>query len=297
MTSFTVARAEEAALPACFALLPMLAAPEAILFTARDADGALAGTGGVLWQSWNDPAGFPAWVYVLPDRRRQGVGKALAQALISATQGELPFVWAVQPLPEDGEAAAFARACGFTAEHRQLFFETDARNFLGPIAETVDRLRKRGRIPDGARVVPLEAAPIDEIGLLVAREFRSGPLRVAEMLHRAMIADPEEAPIDRLGSRVLMVDGALAGALLSRRTGNGAAHIVCNVVAPDWRRNWSNALLLEGFCRATVDAGCTGIGFDCRDDVRDTIGLAARSGADHVRTEALFRYALASFAD
>ena len=294
MTGFTIARAEEAALPACFALLPMLAAPDAILFAARDADGGLAGAGGILWQSWNEPGGFPIWIHVLPDNRRHGIGRALVAASIAAAKGELGSFWAAQPLPENGEAAAFARACGFMAEHRQLFFETDARNFLGPIADTVDRLRRRGRIPDEAQVVPLEPAAVDEVGLLVAREFRSGPVRMAQMLRRAMIADPDEASVDRLGSRVLMAGGHIAGALLSRRTGDGAAHIVCNVVAPEWRRSWSNAMLLEGFCRATIEAGCTRIGFDCRDDVRDTIGLAARSGADHVKTDTLFRYAVAS---
>lgn len=297
MTGFTIARAEEAALPACFALLPILAAPEAILFTARDADGTLAGAGGILWQSWNDPPGFPAWVHVLPDRRRRGIGRALVDALIAAAKGELPSIWAVEPLPEDGDAAAFARACGFTAEHRQLFFEGDVRALLGPITDTVDRLRTRGRIPAGAQVIPLEAAPIEEVALLVAQEFRSGPIRMTQMLSRAMIMDPAEAPIDRCVSRALMVDGTLAGALLSRRTGDGAAHIACNVVAPAWRKSWCNAMLVEGFCRATADAGCIRIGFDCRDDVRDTIGIATRSDADHVRTDGLFRYAVAGEAD
>ncbi|HMI18155.1 MAG TPA: GNAT family N-acetyltransferase [Sphingomonas sp.] len=297
MPDFTIARAEEAALPACFALLPMLAAPEAIIFTARDADGTLAGAGGLLWQSWGEPAGLPAWVHVLPDRRRQGIGRALMAALKAEAIGALGSVWAGRSIADDSEAAAFARACGFIAERRQLFFEADARDFQRQIAPTVDRLRSRGRIPDGARVAALDDAPVDEIGLLVAQEFRSGPLRMAQMLGRAMIADPAEAPIDRLGSRVLMVDGALAGALLSRRTGADAAHIVCNVVAPGWRKGWANALLLEGFTRATIAAGCTRIGFDCRDDVRDTIGLAARSGADHIRTDGLFRYAVADSAD
>jgi GNAT superfamily N-acetyltransferase len=293
VTGFTIARAEEVALPACFALLPMLAAPEAILFAARDADGTLAGAGGILWQSWNEPGGFPIWVHVLPDRRRQGIGRALADALTAQTAGELGSLWAAQPLPEKGEAAAFARACGFSAEYRQFFFETDARNFLDQITSTVDRLRARGRIPQDAHIVPLDEAPTDEVGLLVAQEFRSGPLRMAQMLRRSMSADPDEAPVDRLGSRVLMVDNQIVGALLSRRTGADTAHIVCNVVAPEWRKSWSNALLLEGFTRATIAANRTRIGFDCRDDVRDTIGLAARSGADHVKTDSLFRYAVA----
>lgn len=291
MVDFTIARATEAALPACFALLPMLAAPEAILFTARDADGALAGAAGLIWRSWNDPAGFPAAVHVLPDRRRRGIGRALAGALAAEAAGELGCLWSVHPLPEDGDAAAFARACGFGAERRQLYFETDARNFEAQIVATVDRLRQRSRIPAGARIASLEAASLDEIVLLVDREFRAGPVRLAQMLRLAMATDPAEAPLDRLLSRVLLVDGTLAGALLVRRSGAGAARIMCNVIAPRWRKGWANALLLEAVCRATIAAGCTRIAFDCGEDVRDTIGLAARSEADHVRTDSLFRYA------
>jgi len=289
-----VAPATEEALPACFALLPMLADPDAIVFAARDGEGSLAGAAGLTWRSWNSPPGFPVWVHVLPDRRRQGLGRALLAELIRQGEGELDQLWAAQPIAEASDAAAFARACGFKPERRQLFFEADARTFLTQIARTVDLLRRRGRVPEEAKLVRIDQVAIDDLAHLIASEFRTAPPRLLEMLRRSVASEPSRAPIDRLQSRVLLMDGQVAGALLSRRTGENSAHIVCNVVAPAWRKGWANAALLDGFTRGTVEAGCTRIGFDCGEDVHDTIGLAARSEADHIRTDAWFGYALSA---
>ncbi len=53
-------------------------------------------------------------------------------------------------------------------------------------------------------------------------------------------------------------------------------------------------MLLESTTRAGVEDGCPQFQFDCADTHRDTIGLAQRSDAELVRSESLFRYALAS---
>jgi len=289
-----VAPATEEALPACFALLPMLADPDTIVLAARDSKGELAGAAGLMWRSWNDPPGFPLWIHVLPDRRRRGVGRTLLAEIVRQSAGGLDRLWAAQPIAEESEAAAFASACGFTAERRQLFFEADARTFLTQIARTVDLLRRRGRVPEAAELMRIDQVATEDLAHLVASEFRTAPPRLVEMLRRSIASDPAKAPIDPLQSRVLVMDGQVAGALLSRRTGRDSAHIVCNVVAPAWRRGWANAALLDGFTQGTVEAGCTRIGFDCGEDVHDTIGLAARSEADHIRTEAWFGYALSA---
>jgi len=293
MSRIIVNRAEEPALPACFALLPMLAAPETIVFAARDADGTLAGAAGLLWRSWRDPPGMPVWIHVLPDRRRRGVGGALMTALAGVAAGGLDLLWAARPLAEDSDGAAFARARGFVVDHRQLFFEADSRKMLEYGLGIVARLERNG-LPAGARIVGLGDAPLDDVVRLVTQEFHAAPPQLAEMIRHAMIEDPATAPIDRGGSYVLLVDDAPAGALLSRRTADGAAQVICNVVSPKWRGGWANAALVVAFDRAAVAAGCFRVRFDCGENVRDTIGLARRGGATLVRTESLLRYALAS---
>jgi GNAT superfamily N-acetyltransferase len=272
----------------------MLADPDAILFSARHKDGSLAGAGGLIWRSWNDPAGYAAWIYVLPDSRRQGVGRALLSALAAQGRGELDNLWAIAPLDEEGEGAAFARACGFATERRQLFFEGDARNLLAQIAPAVDLLRRRGRIPATARFVGIGDVPLDELTRLIASEFPAAPPHIAAMLRRSIAADPARAPIDVARSRILMVGDVVAGALLSRRSGENSAHIVCRVVAPAWRNGWTNLALIQEFASGTAAAGCYRVGFDCHEHQRDTIGIAARGGATHIRTEGWFRYALSA---
>jgi hypothetical protein len=112
---------------------------------------------------------------------------------------------------------------------------------------------------------------------------------------RALVDDPATAAIDRTRSKILLVDGRVAGALLSRRRPNGRdSQIVCNVVGPEWRKGWANVVLLESTTRAGVAGGGVSFRFDCADTNRDTIGLAERCGAPLVRKEKLFRYAVAS---
>lgn len=290
---FEIDVAHTCSLPACFAMLPSLATPEALIFTARDEDGRLAGAGGLNWKSWNDPPGFPAWIYVLPDCRRRGIGRALAERLKKAVVDEtMTALWSIEPLEAGSAAAQFASGCGLEAARTQLFFDVDAVVFLQMIEEIVARLKRRGRIPANAALTDIDAVPPAEIARLVSAGLRTSPPRIYEMLHRARNTDPAKAPIDRDRSFALVYDGALAGVLLSRRQRDGLnSSIVCNVVDPQWRAGWANALLLQATTRRGVADGCQRFKFDCGDDVRDTIGLARRSGADHVRTAEFYRYA------
>lgn len=290
---FSIERASDAALPACLALLPALATRDALVFAARDGDGRLAGAGGLTWRSWNHPPGFPGWAHVLPDCRRRGIGRALVETLKRAVRFEPPAaIWVVEPVDAGTGAALFAEACGFTRARSQLYFDADATRFLEMTGGIVDRLRQRGRIPAGARLVGIDQVPASEIARMVAEGLRSSPPRMEESLRRSIGADPRKAPIDRERSFALLVGDELAGALLSRRQPDGVNQtVVCNVVDPQWRGGWANALLLHETTRWSVNDGCQRFGFDCGDDVRDTIGLARRGGADHVRTAEFYRYA------
>lgn len=295
MNEMRIEPASDAALPACLALLPPVNHPEVVVFAARDPDGTLAGAGGILWQSWGEPPGFPVWIQVLPDRRRRGVGRALARALVNRARGEAQQLWAARPLEEAAPSAVFARACGFEPAGRQLIYDADGATFLAHVAAIVERLRARGRIPAGVEMVDLAPELVGPVAELVHRELNSAPAGLAAMLAQALEQDPATAPVDRLRSKVLLVDGRVGGALLSRRRSDGRdTRIVCNVVAPEWRRGWANVMLLESTTRAGVETGGVRFGFDCADTMRDTIGLAERGGADLIGTEVTFRYAVTS---
>src|SRR5688572_7624634 len=116
-------------MPACFAMLPMLAVPDVELFVARDPEGKLLGAAGVSWRGWRNPAGFPTMVHVLPDSRRRGIGRALMETVRARVADEADRLWVAQSLEEGSEGADFALACGFEAGARQLHFEADAPKF------------------------------------------------------------------------------------------------------------------------------------------------------------------------
>lgn len=269
------------------------------MLTARDSDGALLGAGGMLWRGWNEPAGMPAWIEVLPDSRRRGAGRALLAAMARLASAESDLLWALNPVDEASDAAAFARACGADAAKRHLFFEARGAAFTQDMGNVVERLRRAGRIPADLTIVALSQENVEQVKWLIADEMAAPPPRMAQMLARALTESPETAPVDRERSRVLTTgDGAVAGALLVRRVpGENVSEVVCNVVDPRWRNGWANPMLLHGFTAISLAQGCTTMRFDCDEDVRDTIRLARRSGADRLRTESRFAYATTERAD
>lgn len=291
-----VVRADAAALPACFALLPALAGVEAVMLTARDAEGTLLGAAGVLWRGWNVPAGMPAWVEVLPDSRRRGVGRALLAGLARLAAAESDWLWAILPVDEASDAAAFARACGAQARKRHFFFEARGSAFTDDMGSVVARLRRAGRIPADLTMTVLSEANIEQVKWLIAERMEAPPPRMDQLLARGLAEPPETAPVDRERSCVLVTgDGSVAGALLVRRVpGEDASEVVCNVVDPRWRNGWANPMLLHAFTARSLAHGIDRMRFSCDEDVRDTIRLARRSGADQLRTESRFAYATAA---
>lgn len=293
MSQYVIEAASTGALQASLALIAPINHPDTFVLTARDADGVLAGAGGILWQSWGRPPGFLAWVHVLPDVRRRGVGRAIAQALMERAAGEASGLWAARSLMEGSPAHQFASSIGFNQVGKQLVFKADASRFLKESSRIVERLRVRHRIPPEAETQQLTADLIPDVARLLRSELET----IAPDIERQMTASLEEnpafSPVDRERSRVLLLAGKVAGALLSRRLPDGhSSAIICNVIAPQFRRGWANAILLESTTRAGVENGCPQFQFDCAHTHRDTIGLAQRCDAELVRTESLFRYAL-----
>ena len=297
MAEITIASARGDAAAACLALLPDLASPDAVLFEARDGDGILVAAGGLVWKSWDGSGAMPAWITVLPDARRMGVGRALIDTLAACAAEEGADLIAARPVDEESDEASFAVATGCTPFRRHHFFEADARDFLQVIAPLVDRLKNRSRVPADARVVPLSSVPIDEVKWLVAREMTTAPPVVAHILANVS-ASPSGDGIDYARSCALIVGDTVAGALLSQRiAGRNASSVICNVIDPRWRGGWANAVLLDRFARTSIADGCFRIAFDCDETVRDTIGLATRSKADRLAVRTRYRYAAVTAAN
>ncbi len=65
------------------------------------------------------------------------------------------------------------------------------------------------------------------------------------------------------------------------------------VIAPAYRGGWANALLIDAIKDRAVAVGATHWRFMAEDDVRDTVNLALRTGAEVLTEQAAFYRALA----
>ena len=275
---------------ACRMLLPETFspgnAPEALVGFGRHDE--LAGAAAIGWQAAGDPAAFPVSVHVLPNFRRQGLGRALLDAAAALARGETAALQPWTVLREDSEAAAFCLASGFCVHHRILHFSGEAERMEAMLAAYREKLDRSGWIPAGARVVALPDAPPGEVANLVAREFHGNP---AAMLAR--LSGVAGTPPDPQRSVVLLLDGAVAGAQLVCIGADGVPEVEANVVIPSLRRGWANLLLTHEGTRIGILHGSRRFRFFCDDRVIDTVNLARRSGADKVATDVLLRRAVA----
>jgi GNAT superfamily N-acetyltransferase len=289
MSSLTVSRATEAEAPACLALLPQAHRMPAEFLIARQ-DGRLAGAAALMWRSWATPSGFPVSVEVLAEHRRQGVGRRLLADAVAWASGEADGLWSLEPQALDGPAAAFLEACGFRLARRQHHFEASGDVLRENVAPALARLRRHGRIPADARVVPLAEAPLGEVSWLVSAQFGGGPFRSLQNLRRRVT---QRGVSTGDLSQVVLHGDKVVGVLLARLD-HGIAVIDGRVVAPGSRGDWAGALQLDAVLGLGPRLGLDTFRFHCDDDVRDTLSLARRSDARELAQKGLFYYALSA---
>ena len=249
-------------------------------------DGLLVGAAAVVWESWATPAGFPISVHVIPEARRKGIGGLLVDAALAMIEGEADGLWTLGRIDETGAAADFLRARGFGPEKRILHFEMEGQLFYDHVGRIVDRLRRHGRIPENAQTIALRDARLEDVAWLVGREFPAGPVRLLSRMRRALAAN-DSSGIDMDRSTVVMEGDQIVGALLYQWN-DGYPTIEANVVAPQWRNSYVNALQLQVATGRGLEGGASRFRFDTETAVHDSINLARRGGARQISSEARF---------
>jgi GNAT superfamily N-acetyltransferase len=279
MTEIVCTVATKSETPACLAILPETIGSAMHYLIARR-DGAFAGAAALHWKSWSKPAGFATWLWVAPEHRRLGVGRALIEAADAWCSTETDGLWTLKPLDPGGEAAGFATACGFVERRKEHRFQATIQNLLdaiGPIAARARTLR-----PQTAelRFTPLQEAPLEEAAWLIAHHLGNSPVNVL----RGMRAAPgRDDPLGDISTAAMMGDTLAAVILL--RLEDGVAAIDAWVVAEPWRKSFVAPILLAHEMRRALDAGVTKMHFHCDETVRDTMILASRSKAVTLETK------------
>jgi GNAT superfamily N-acetyltransferase len=227
--------------------------------------------------SWS-AGGFPVQVHVIPPWRRRGVGRALVEAVAAEVAGETDRLRSWGMIPEGSPAHAFMTATSFTVARRFVGFETDGRQFADAIVPLRQRLERKGRIPADLRIVSLRDAPHEQVTRLAATELSIAPSALA-----ARLAPQDMSGVSNDLSVVLMLHGAVCGAILVARDGD-MARVDVNVVAPEQRQGWANVILLEEAVRRGLAGGIKWFRFFSDEKTRDTMNLGKRAAATQIGT-------------
>jgi hypothetical protein len=145
----------------------------------------------------------------------------------------------------------------------------------------VERMRSAGRIPAGARVLPLYQTDRDAV-LQLHLNHMGGD---RNELSRKLRGVGAGAFLPRQ-SKVLLIDGKVKGCLLASRFSKDTIAVEANIVEPSLRGGWANAWLkLESFQGAPP--GVIQFSFTSFDHYADTRSFTNKLGGRTVRTTAL----------
>ena len=288
MSDIVITPASDFDAGACLALLPEARdLPVEMLVARRGAE--MVGAAALYWRNWAAPVGFPTLIRVVEGERRRGVGTRLLRAAADLAAEETDGLWTFSSLAEVGEAAGFLRASGYRIVRRHHRFEAAVDDLLADIGPKADRLRRRGRVPDGLVVAPLAEAPLTEIAWMVSNDLGGDVECARQDLARRVAAT---SPADGDQSLAVLRNGQVLAVVLWR-IDNGVGLVDARVVHPKYRGGWSNPVLMEAGLTAARDLGVSNFRFECDDTARDTLNLARRCAAIETERTANWYYAFA----
>ena len=235
------------------------------------------------------PIGPAVAVHVIPPCRRQGVGAALLDeiARVARARGARAVYTARRVLAGSDEA----RACewlGFAPSEQVLEHELPLDRFEPVLAPLHERMKRRGRIPAEARIVPLYAA--DREAVLDLHSKHMGGDR--DSLAARMDGRAPSAFHPRY-SRVLMIEQRVVGCILAHRKARDIAVVDANIVSPELRGGWANIWLKLEATRGALSLGIKRFHFSSFDHYEDTRSFTHKLGGVTTQTTMLMRRNLA----
>jgi GNAT superfamily N-acetyltransferase len=221
-------------------------------------------------------------IHVIAPCRRQGVARHLLRNLEIAAQARgAKALYAAARVEQGGMEMRGWQWLGFSPVESVQEHVLPIAEFEGKLGSLVDQMRARGRIPPGASVVPLYQA--DRGAVLKLHLDHMGGDRAE--LDRKLRGVGPNAFLPR-HSRVLLIDGAAKGCLLAHRTSRETIVVDANIVEPELRGGWANALLkIEAFRGAP--SVVQEFRFTSFDHYTDTRGFTKKLGGRTIRTTVL----------
>ena len=175
---------------------------------------------------------------------------------------------------DEGEAANdFLTSIGFNRKLRLTEYEQKVERFGEIFTPISERYKARHKIPEGAKLVSLDEAHLEEVRELILHNLGGLPHGITRRLQ----SGPDG--YDRDLSVVLTIHGKVKGALLSRNE-KGINVTDTMVVAPEMRGGWASLFLKQASFERSVAAGIEIIRYSADEKKHpDTVKQAARTGA------------------
>ena len=228
-----------------------------------------------------------AAVHVIPTHRRRGIGRALLEKLLqAAVDRRCKALYAMQKVDVQSDEAAAWRWLGFQSCQTVQQHELPVAEIEPRLAPLVDRMRKRGWIPESARIIPLcdaDREAVADLHLLALGGNKQDQMR--------RLRGEGAGAYQQLYSRVLLADRdgreQVVGCILARRKSRAAAVVDANIVHPDFQNGWANLWLKLEAARGARALGIESFHYSTFDHYRDTRSFTDQLQGRVVRTLAL----------
>lgn len=245
---------------------------DAEIIVAASADtNALFGAAGI----WFKPSRtFPEYadglVHVGEAHRRKGIGRSLLECLTNLARDGGAKELRTRSMEHSSAGFQFATACGFQSTPPTITYEAPMQSYIEAYTPVYERVVQRGRMPGGARMIPLKDANREEVCGLLIDHLGFPPQATAERLRGT------EQGYSQTISRVALLDGKMVGVILATYHGT-MGMIEGTVVLPGHRHSWIAPALKYHIMHALIDQNVKFVQFSASESQhRDTANFGRR---------------------
>lgn len=228
-------------------------------------------------------------VHVIAPCRRYGVGTGLLQQLeLTARRTGASALFGAQRVDDGGDAHHGWIGLGFTVCETVLEHTLPLEQFEPRLAPLLDRMRKQGRIPTLAQIIPLYQANHAAVLQLHLDHLGGDRGDVYSKLRGSGVGVYHPRY-----SRVLTVGDNVMGCILAHRRDKDTALVDAVIVEPSLRGGWANVWLKLEATRGALRLGIKQFLFTTFDHYTDTRRFVAKMGGTATRTTRLMMRAIA----
>jgi GNAT superfamily N-acetyltransferase len=242
-----------------------------IIVAAPAETNALLGAAGV----WFKPTRtFPEYanglVHVGEAHRRNGIGRSLLDCLTTLARGGGAKELRTRSMEHSSAGFQFATACGFQSTSPTITYEAPMESYIEAYTPVYERVVQRGRMPAGAKMIPLQDANREEVCRLLIDYLGFPAHGTAERLRG------KEQGFSQTISRVALLNGKMVGIILATYHGT-MGMIEGTVVLPEHRHSWVAPALKYHIMHALIDQNVKWVQFSASEiQHRDTANFGRR---------------------